>query len=164
MATIITLSTLETAARKAPGSLADKPYAAYVVEEASAIVCDIARHPEWEVDVVAPRTARRIAMSIAVRALLNPELEIAWNAGPVGGRNRDEWAFGFEPTPYEREQLEGLQGSDGTGGNGLWVQPTSGGDASLLSVYLTDPWFPLSTPILYQDEGDVGTDPLPEVP
>lgn len=160
MVTIITIPTLEIAARKPVGSLATSPYALYVLEEASGIVCDIAGHPEWESTAVAPRTARRIAMGIAVRAFLNPELETAWNAGPVGGRNRNEWAFGFEPTPYEREQLEGLQGTEGGGTGGLWVQPLSGGVAESLSVYLKDPWAPLSTPILYQDEGDTGTDPL----
>ena len=160
MASIISLTTLEIAARKPPGSLATNSYAAYVVQEASAVVCDTARHAEWETTGTPPRQALRIAMRIAVRALLNPELETAWNAGPVGARNRDEWAYGFEPTPYELEQLEEMRGSDGAGANGLWVQPISSGVAEDLSVYLDDPWAPLSTPILYQDEGDVGTDPL----
>lgn len=163
MATLISIASLTTVARKPPGSLEGNAYAQYVLEEASGVVCDIAKHPEWETTAVAPRTARRIAMSIAVRALLNPELEVAWNAGPVGGRNRDEWAYGFEPTPYEREQLEELRGSEGGSGKGLWIQPIGGGVAEDLSVYLDDPWAPLSTPIHYQDEGDVGTDPLPAV-
>ena len=163
MASIITLATLETAARKAPGSLVGNAYAAYVVEEASAIVCDIAMHPEWETTVVAPRTARRIAMSIGVRALLNPELETAYNLGPIGARNRDEWAYGFEPTPYEREQLEQLQGVSGGSTKGLWIQPLVGDEQTLMTVYMNDPWAPLSTPIAYQNVGDVGTDFPPVV-
>jgi hypothetical protein len=151
---LITIATLAVAARKDAAKLALKPYAHYVVEQASATVCDTAEHPEWETAGGAPRKARSICMQIAVRALLNPELEVAYTTGPLSGRNRDEWAFGFEPTPYEREQLEEMQGGPG-GSLGLWVQPIDGGIQDIRGVILKrDPW---DQAIEYQNTGDVGT-------
>lgn len=151
---LISIATLAIAARKDPAKLEAKPYAHYVVEQASATVCDTAEHPEWETDGGAPRKARSICMQIAVRALLNPELEVAWTTGPLSGRNRDEWAFGFEPTPYELGELEGLQGSPG-GSLGLWTQPIDGGIPEVEGVILKrDNW---GQSFVYQNEGDVGT-------
>lgn len=162
---ILTLALLETAARKAPGSLTENAYAVFVVQEASAVVTDKARHPEWEDDaspVAAPREAVRVAVAVAVRALLNPELETSYNVGPLGARSRDEWAYGFQLTPYELDELEALQGGGPGSKTGLWVQPLAQPEETLIQHYVHDPWWPSSTPILYQDDGDVGTDPLPD--
>lgn len=119
MATLISVQ--ELALWTSTTIAADDPKALLVLELASGLVCDTAEHPEWEVDVVPPRAARRICFQVAGRTWTNPDLEVAWGIGPLSGRNLDWAAYGLTLTPAEEEELEDLQGGPDDGINGLWI-------------------------------------------
>lgn len=139
MTTIVSVAQLEVATQSVAGSLADDTFAAWVLEEASGLVCDTARHPEWEDDPSkAPRVARRICLMVAKRTYENPGSVIQEGAvGPLGGdRVLDAQAMGLNLTEAEEEELIDLRGGGNAGG--LWVQPIGDGDAPDRTVYLFD--------------------------
>lgn len=139
MTTLVSVAQLEVATQNAPGSLVDDAFAAWVLEEASGLVCDTARHAEWEDDPsTAPRAARRICLMVAKRTFQNPDAVTVEGAiGPIGGdRVLDFQAMGLMLTEAEEEELIDLRGGAG-GSGGLWVQPI-GEAAADRTAYLFD--------------------------
>lgn len=156
MATLITVPELALFSRRTIAS--DDPLALLIIELASGLVCDTAEHPDWELTVTPPRAARRICLQVAARAFTNPEMETAYNIGPLGGRVLDWAAYGLTLTPPEEEELEDLQGVPG-GTNGIWIQPLADSTSLDLTVYVDDPYGLQTIPYLDPAESD-GMTPL----
>lgn len=133
MATLISVA--ELAIYTGSTIASDDPRALMVIELASGLVCDEARHPDWETTAVPPRAARRICFQVAARTYTNPELEVAYGIGPLSGRTIDWAAYGLTLTPPEEDELGELRGEDG-GGSGLWVLPIAGVDQIDDTVYV----------------------------
>lgn len=136
---IITIPHLRLSARK-PGIPDDDETANWVLAEASGLVCDYARHPEWEDDAdpeEAPRAARRIALAVATRVYKNPEFEKASSLGPISSSHHELWALGFNLADGEKEELEDLRSSsDGLGG--LGIMTLAGGQVYDRTLYVGD--------------------------
>lgn len=141
MATIVTTAQLEVATQNAPGSLVDDAFVDWVLEEASGLVCDTARHPEWELDpTTAPRTAKRICLLVAKRTYENPgAVVMEGGVGPIGGdRVLDAQAMGLMLTEAEEEELIDLRGMPGSDPGGLWLQPINDDRNRDRTAYLFD--------------------------
>lgn len=145
MATLINVATLATFARTEIEP--DDEFALLVLDEASGLVCDTAKHPEWEDSPsTSPRAARRICLQVAYRTFSNPDFEIAYGLGPLSGRSLDLYAMGLNLTEAETEELEDLWPTSSSGG--LWVQPIDGDSTMYPSeVMAHDRWYPASDPI-----------------
>lgn len=141
MANLVSVAQLEVATQNTPGSLVDDAFVAWVLEEASGLVCDTAHHPEWEDDItLAPRTAKRICLLVAKRTYENPgAVVVEGGVGPIGGdRVLDTQAMGLMLTEAEEEELVDLRGGPGNDPNGLWIQPINDGTATDRTAYLFD--------------------------
>jgi len=161
---IISIPNLRISARRS--SIApDDEVANWVVAEASARVCDYARHPEWEdpaSGVSAPRQAKRIALAVATRVFLNPELERSSSIGGVlSSSNAPEWALGFELSDSEKEELDDLR--NGGNGNRLGVISLAGSATYDETLYVADesgsdwmiPYFDTADIEAYREPDDV---------
>lgn len=155
MSALVSLATLRIVARRPSISgdteTPDGAFAAWVLDTASALVCDTAGHPEWETTGTPPRTAVIICTQVAVRTYLNYEQVVQSSVGPLSERVREEAAMALELTPSEIASLEALPGGDSSGG-GFWVQPLAN-DAGQINdpIFLHDPVWPTSDDIPYLD-------------
>lgn len=123
-------------------------YATMVIDLASDLIRDEARHKEWvgsggdgvtTVDV--PFKAKLICLLVSKRAYQNPKMvKSEGGVGPIGGDTfADAFAAGLELTEVEKADLQAMRGVDGTGDpNGLWIMTNSGGPPEVTTGYVFD--------------------------
>lgn len=105
----------------------DDVFAVAVIEGASLLVAETARHTEWTSATVPPR-AKLIATLLAKRTFLNPDAVASSTIGPLSERTVEDFARTMELTPAEIDVLESMQGDGEVGDStGLWIQPTNRG-------------------------------------
>lgn len=139
----------------------DDEFALAVVDAASLVVADRAKHMDW-IEIIAPATARvaapsravLIAIQLAKRTFLNPDAVIAEGGiGPIGGdRFVEDFARTLELTSVEGEELDGMRPAVAGGNGALWVMTIETGrtPANSGTIYVPDgssaDWpFPIGT-------------------
>lgn len=128
-------------------------FAEDVITEASAVVREAAHHEDWTINT-APLVAKRIAFQVAKRTYTNPDGEVQYTLGPMGGRVLDREAMGLYLTEEEEAALNALWPAEDvpSSGGALWIQPI---DASPPIpnglIYLDDE---AGSPLLYGDTTD----------
>jgi hypothetical protein len=106
---------------------ADDAYATAVMDAVTALIVDVAKAPDWELDPsTAPRVVKLIALRVARRTYLNPDQEVTSSVGPISSSILREAASGMMLTESELEQILAVA-PDGDPSNGLWVQRTTRG-------------------------------------
>ena len=137
---IISVADLRISARK-PNLALDDPTAVWVVEQASAAICDYANRPSWEdefsTEPPAPRAAKRVALAVATRVFLNPQLERSSSIGPLSSSYHEHWALGFNLADVEKEIIDKATGA-ADGGNWLGVMTLAGSRSYDKTLYLPD--------------------------
>lgn len=109
---------------KTAEELREHPFALAVIAQASDLVREAAKRPEWGVNEPAPVTAKNIVVQVSQRVFNNPRMIAQRGAGPITEKTAQELLTGMDLTPGERERLYGLRPSPSTG---LWVVPTETG-------------------------------------
>lgn len=144
--TLVSISELSTICRTTIA--ADDPFALMVVDLASDLVRDEARHPEWvgsggdgvtTVDV--PFKARLICLLVAKRAYQNPKMITAeGGVGPIGGDTfAEDFAAGLTLTGVEKAELQRMRGDGGSGDpNGMWALTNTTGMDEVTTGYVFD--------------------------
>jgi hypothetical protein len=140
-------------------------FATMIIDLASDLVRDAARHEDWTADTI-PFRAKVITLLVAKRSYQNPDGVLVEGAiGPIGGdRVTDLQAAGLYLTEAEMAELSALRG-DGTAAsnpNRLWVLQVNGGLPETTTGYLPDssgsdwliPYVDLRETDMLNDPGD----------
>lgn len=144
--TLVTLAELGVICKKeiAP----DDAFALMMVDLASDLVRDEARHFEWvgsggdgvtTVDV--PFKAKMICLLVAKRAYQNPKMvKSEGGVGPLGGDTfADDFAAGLTLTDAETAELQKMRGDGGSGDpNGMWILTNTTGLPETNTGYVFD--------------------------
>ncbi len=120
------------------------PFAIEVMDKVSQMAKFLGGQPLWTY-VTAPFDVKMVVLRVAKRTYENPLQEVATNVGPIGSRVLDAAALLTDLTATERATLTkyNLEGDPDGGGDGLWVQSTTGGlpIAPTATLYVPDSSF-----------------------